>query len=65
MVQMGCPTSPMANYENGGGMNRCIFNDSTVSDRFIKSEGAGEKAEECDKQGAGYELPIYVFVIPE
>jgi hypothetical protein len=55
----------MANYENGGGMNRCVFNDSTVSDRFIKSEGADEKGDEEDKQGTGYELPVYVFVIPE
>ncbi len=65
MVQMGCPTSPMANYENRGGMNRCVLDDSTVSDRFIESEGAGEKGGECDNQGAGYELPVYVFVVPE
>ena len=62
---MGCPGSPMANYENGGGMNRCVLNDSTVSDRFIESGGAEEKGGEGDKQGAGYELPVYVSVIPE
>ena len=62
---MGCPSSPMADYENGRAMNRCVFDDSTVSDRFIKPEGAGEKGGEADKQGAGYELPVYVFVIPK
>ncbi len=48
-VQMGCPTSPMANYENGGGMNACVPNDSAVSDRFIKSEGANKKSGEGNK----------------
>jgi hypothetical protein len=55
----------MTNYENRGGMNRCAFNHSTVSDLFIESEGAGEKSGEADKQGAGYELPVYVSVIPK
>jgi hypothetical protein len=65
IMQMGCPGSPVANYENGGGVNRCVSNDSTISDRFINSEGAGEKGGECDNQGAGYEFPVYVSVIPE
>jgi hypothetical protein len=55
----------MPDYENGRGMNHCFFDSSTVSERFIKSEGDSEESNERDKQGAGEELSVYVFVFPE